>query len=50
MDGVDEESMSMWSGYLEENDGESWVDEDVIERQEEFRRAAAERLREYRRE
>jgi hypothetical protein len=49
MDGVDEESMSMWSGYLEENDEGSWVDEEVIERQE-FRRAAAERLREYRSE
>jgi hypothetical protein len=48
MDGVDEESMSMWSGYLE--DEGSWIDEEVIERQEEFRRAAAERLTEYRRE
>lgn len=50
MDGVDEESMSMWSGYLEENDDGSWVDEEVIEREEEFRQAAAERLRDYRRE
>jgi len=50
MDGVDEEAMSMWSGYLEENDDGSWVDEEVLERQQEFRRAAAERLREYRRE
>ena len=50
MDGVDEEIMSIRSGYIGETDDESWVDEEVIERQEELRRAAAERLGEYHRE
>ena len=51
MNGVDEETTSLWSaGYLNENDEGSWVDEEVFERQQELRRAAAERLREYRRE
>lgn len=50
MDEVEEDTFTEWSGYRSANDDddEGWVDEEDFRRKENYRRTAAERLREYR--
>jgi hypothetical protein len=51
MEGVEEDALSEWSGYENVNDDdEAWEDVDELERKADYRRSAAEKLREYRRE
>jgi hypothetical protein len=52
MDEVEEDIFTESSGYRSGNgdDDEGWVDEEDFRRKEDYRRTAAERLREYRRE
>lgn len=50
MNEVEEDAFTEWGGYDGGNDDEDWEDEEEFGRKEDYRRIAAEGLREYRRE
>ncbi|HMD13883.1 MAG TPA: hypothetical protein VKI62_04610, partial [Bacteroidota bacterium] len=51
MDGVEEDVLTEWSeNAIANNDEEGWEDEEEFGRKSDYRRQAAEGLREYRRE